>query len=147
TARQAADGFERFCGTRPAEPALAALLVYFDGQLAAPLRHAGAPDESLRVADYCRRLFEELTRKYPDEPRHWIGLSEAWTHVGKTYWREGRHAETEAALRQAVAAAGQLAERWPEYRPVREERQGRLGRFLKEFGRADEAALPLQGNE
>jgi hypothetical protein len=92
-------------------------------------------------------LYEDLIRTEPGEPRHHVGLTEAWTQVGKAYWWEGRHEETEAALRAAVKAAGELGERWPEYRAVREDRLRRLGRFLEERGRTAEAAACLRGEE
>jgi tetratricopeptide (TPR) repeat protein len=141
-ARQVADDFERFCADSSSN--LNALVVATnDGTLAPALRHAGAPEESLRVARCCLRIAEQLVRTYPDDPRHRVGLSDAWMQLGKTHWGERRHAEAEAALRAAAAAAGELAERWPEYRPLFQERRSRLGRFLVERGRKDEAAALL----
>jgi eukaryotic-like serine/threonine-protein kinase len=138
-ARQTAEGFEAFCRARASDSVAAALAGHMSGSLAVILRHAGALSDSLLVAERARRLFEDLIRKEPDQPRHLFGLSECWTQLGKTHWREGHHTETEAALRQAVAAARDLAERWPEYRPLRDERLRRLGRFLEERGRLAEA--------
>jgi tetratricopeptide (TPR) repeat protein len=147
SARRAADGFEEFCHARSANPQALALVGRYGANLAPPLRHAEAPDDSQRVAECCRRLFEELVRTEPGEPNHHLGLVEAWTQIGKIHWRKGRLAETEAALRAAVKAAGELGERWPEYRPVREQRLRRLGRFLEERGRTAEAAACRQGIE
>jgi tetratricopeptide (TPR) repeat protein len=140
TAREAADAFERFCAERSDDPDALALAISSPRGLAVvapPLRHAGAADEVLRVASCCLRVSEELVRKYPDDPRHRVGLSQAWTQLSKTHWSAGRHRETEAALRAAVTAAAQLAERWPEYRPLQQERQRRLERFLAERGRPE----------
>jgi tetratricopeptide (TPR) repeat protein len=141
TARHVADDFERFCAD--SSPSVSASGLAINGSLAPMLRHAGAPEESLRVARCCLRLAEQLVRTYPDDPRHRAGLSEAWTQLGKTHWGGGRHAEAEAALRAAAAAASDLAERWPEYRPLCDERCRRLGRFLEERGRTGEAAALL----
>jgi hypothetical protein len=129
-ARQVAADVERFCAdsTLP----VGALVVAVCGSLDPPLRHAGAPDQALRVAWCCQRLAEQLVRTHPDDPRHRAGLSEAWTQLGKTYWGQGRRAEAEAALRSAAATAGELAERWPEYQPLVRERRRKLERFLEE---------------
>jgi tetratricopeptide (TPR) repeat protein len=136
TARQAADGFEQFSAAHAADRAAVALLARFDhARLTGPLRQAGAADESLRVAERCRRLFEDWTSQCPDEPRYWSGLSQAWTQIGKVHWAQGQGAETEAALRAAVKAADELARRCPEYRPLCQDRLSRLGRFLEEHGR------------
>jgi tetratricopeptide (TPR) repeat protein len=145
TARLTADGFERICAARTSKPEVVGLMVYMNsgGSLAAPLRHAGAPDESLRVADCSRLLFEEMVRKDPDEPLHWIGLSEAWTQVAKTHWGEKNFVATEGALREAVKTTDELARRWAEYRALRTERMHRLGRFLEDRGRPAEAAAWL----
>jgi eukaryotic-like serine/threonine-protein kinase len=142
TARQVAAVFEQLCAARSADPAVVTLMAYtnYGGALSAPLRHAGASGESLRVAECSRRLFEKMVREDPDDPLHWIGLSEAWTQVAKTHWGEREHAETESALRAAVRAADELAERWIEYRPLHAERARRLGRFLEERGRTAESA-------
>jgi serine/threonine protein kinase len=139
TARRAADDFERFCDARSEDTPTLALAGRFCATMAPALRHAGAPDEALRVSDRCLRLFEEMTRKHPDEPLPLVGLSEAWTQRGKTLWGAGRHEETEAALRAAVKAADDLTKRWPEYGHLREDRLDRLGRFLEERGRTAEA--------
>jgi hypothetical protein len=95
------------------------------------------------VARCCLHLAEQLVRTYPDDPRQHAGLSEAWMQLGKTHWAEGRHPEAEAALRAAATAAGDLAERWPEYRPLSDERRRKLGRFLEDRGRTGEAAALL----
>ena len=138
-ARQAAEGFETFCDARSSDPVTAALAGYMIGSLASMLRHSGALSDSLLVADRARRLFEELIRIQPDQPRYLFGLSECWTQMGKTFWQEKHHAKTEAALRQAVTAAQDLAKRWPEYSPMRDERQRRLERFLEERSRLAQA--------
>jgi tetratricopeptide (TPR) repeat protein len=136
SARRAADGFERFCDARSDDTPTLALAGRCCATIAPALRHAGAPDEALRVSDRCVRLFEEMTRKHPDEPLPLVGLSEAWTQRGKTLWPQGRHEETEAALRAAAKAADDLANRCPEYHQLREDRLQRLGRFLEERGEA-----------
>ncbi|HZY87608.1 MAG TPA: protein kinase, partial [Gemmataceae bacterium] len=147
TARRAADGFVRFCDARSDDPEALALVGHFCAAGAPALRGAGAPDEALRVSDRCLRLFEGLARKHPADPVAGVGLCEAWTQQGKTLWAEGRHAEAEAALRSAAQAAAGLAQRWPEYRLLREDRRRRLGRFLEERGRPAEAAAYLRGQE
>jgi tetratricopeptide (TPR) repeat protein len=141
TARQMAADFERFCADLP--PYMGASVLGLNASLGPSLRQAGAPDEAVRVARCCLRIAEQLVRTYPDDPRHHAGLSEAWNQLGKTHWAEGRHAEAEAALRAAASAAGDLAERWPEYRSLSDERRRRLGRFLEERGRTGEAAALL----
>lgn len=141
TARQVAADVERFCAD--SSPFVGASVLAISGSLCPSLRHAGAPDAGFRVARCCLRVAEQLVRTYPDDPRYRAGLSEAWTQIGKTHWDEGRPADTEAALRAAVAAAGELAERWPEYRSFLQERLGRLGRFLEKRGRTSEAAALL----
>jgi tetratricopeptide (TPR) repeat protein len=146
TARRVADGFERFCEARTEDQPTLTLAGRFCATIAPALRHAGAPNEALRVSDHCLRLFQELTRKHPDEPLPWVGLSEAWTQRGKTLWGEERHAETEVALRAAVKASDDLAKRWPEYRQLREDRLQRLGRFLEERGRTNEAMNERNGS-
>jgi hypothetical protein len=133
TARQMAADFERFCADL--SPHMGASVLALNASLGPCLRHAGAPDEALRVARCCLRIAEQFVRTYPDDPRHHAGLSEAWTQLGKTHWAEGRHPEAEAALRAAATAAGDLTERWPEYRALRDERRRRLGRFMDERGR------------
>jgi serine/threonine protein kinase/tetratricopeptide (TPR) repeat protein len=147
TSGLAADGFERFCDAHRAEPQALVLASQAGASLAPSLRHAGAPDDAYRVAGLSLRLSEDVVRQGPDEPRHWFNLSQAWTHVAKCHWSDGRPEQTEAALRAAVRAADELARRWPEYRPLREDRLHRLGRFLEERGRAAEAAECLRGGE
>jgi tetratricopeptide (TPR) repeat protein len=141
TARQMAADFEQFCADL--SPDVGASVLGLNASLGPCLRHAGAPDEAVRVARCCLRIAEQLVQMYPDDPRHRAGLSEAWTQLGKTHWAAGRHLEAEAALRAAATAAGDLAERWPEYRPLRDERRRRLGRFLEERGRTGVAAALL----
>jgi serine/threonine protein kinase len=140
-ARRVGADFERFCADSSAH--VGAFVLVIIGNLGPSLRHAGAPDESQRVAQCCLRLGEQLVRTYPNEPSHRAGLSEVWTQLGKTHWGEGRHAEAEIALRAAVATADELAERWPEYRSLSQERRSRLGRFLKDRDRTAEAAVLL----
>ncbi|HZT82616.1 MAG TPA: tetratricopeptide repeat protein, partial [Gemmataceae bacterium] len=147
TARRAVEGFEQFCEAQASGPGATAVAAPCCGSLAAALRHAGALDLSLRVAERCRRMFEELVRRRADDPRHLIGLSEAWTQIGKVHWRGDRHELTEAALRESAAAATRLAECWPEYGQLRDERRRRLGRFLEERGRVAEAAAYLRPPE
>jgi hypothetical protein len=145
TACQVADDFERFCDARSADREALALAVRSAASVAPSLRHAGAPEGSLRVAGRSLRVAQELVREHPDEPRYRQGLSESWTQAGKVHWGQRRYQEAEAALRAAAKAAGELAGRWPEYRPLREDRRGRLARFLNDRGRAAEAAACLQG--
>src|SRR5262249_52546112 len=131
-ARQTADQFAKFCDARPDDAEALSLAGHYISVIAPPLRHAGAPDEALRVADRCLRLLEGLTRTHPDEPRQGMGLSEAWTQRAKTLWTLGRLEETERALRAALRVADDLAKRWPELRELRDERRRRMGRFLEE---------------
>jgi hypothetical protein len=107
--------------------------------IAQTLRHAGVPDQALRVVQCCLRTFERLVREYPDEPAYQAGLSEAWTQAGKANW-SARPEQAEAALRAAVEVADRLAERWPDYRPLREDRVRRLKRLLDERSEATAAA-------
>jgi serine/threonine protein kinase len=141
TARQVADDVERRCAD--SSPHWGAAILAINASLGPALRHAGTPEESVRVARCCLRLAEQLMRTYPDDTRHRAGLSEAWTQLGKTHWGEGRHAEAEAALRAAEAAAGELAERCPEFRSLCDDRRRRLGRFLEERRRIGEAPALL----
>jgi hypothetical protein len=105
------------------------------------------PDQELRVVQCCLRTFERLVREYPDEPSYRASLSEAWTQAGKTHWRARRHEQAEAALRTAVQVADRLVERWPEYRPMREDRLSRLGRFLEERRETQAAAARKRAKE
>jgi hypothetical protein len=102
--------------------------------IAPGLRHAGVPDEALRVVQCCLRTSERLVHKYPDEPAYRVGLSEAWTHLGKANWSAKHYEQAEAALRAAAAVADRLAERWPDYRPLRDDRLRRLRRFVEDRG-------------
>ena len=69
-----------------------------------------------------------------------VRLSAAWTLLGKAHWSARSYEQSEATLRAAVRVSDHLAERWPEYRPLREERLARLGRFLEERREAAAAA-------
>jgi hypothetical protein len=139
-ARQAADGLEGFCDSHSANKQSLGLAAEIGPDIAAALRHAGVPDQELRVVQCCLRTCEHLVRDYPDEPIYRVRLSEAWTQVGKAPWRARRYDQAEAALRAAVQVADRLAERWPEYRPLREDRLRRLGRLLDERRHATAAA-------
>jgi hypothetical protein len=105
--------------------------------IAQGLRHAGVPDEAMRVVQCCPRTFERLVRNYPDEPTYRAGLSEAWTQM-QGELEHGPRASRSGAARGV--AGGRLAERWPEYRPLREERQRRLKRFLADRSHTTAAA-------
>jgi hypothetical protein len=139
TARQAADGLEGFCESGSANPQSLTLAAQLGAAIAQTLRHAGVPDQALRVVQCCLRTFERLVREYPDEPAYQAGLSEAWGQAGKAHW-SARPEQAEAALRTAAEVADRLAERWPEYRPQREDRLRRLRRFLDERSEATAAA-------
>jgi serine/threonine protein kinase len=139
TARQAADGLEGFCEARPIEPQSLSLAASLGAAIAQTLRHAASPDQGLRVVQCCLRTFERLIREYPDDPAYQAGLSEAWTQLGKANISARRREQAEAALRASVQVAGQLAERWPEYRPLHEDRLRRLERFLNDRSAATTA--------
>jgi len=98
------------------------------------------PDQALRVVQCCLRTSERLVREYPDEPNYRVRLNEAWSQVGKANRSARRHEQAEAALRAAVQVADRLAERWPEYRPLHEDRLRRLRRFLDERSETTAAA-------
>jgi hypothetical protein len=144
TARRTADDFERFCAARRSDRLALVRAIDTGASVSPALRHAGAPEESLRVADRCLRVAEGLVRECPDEPRYRQELCESWTQVGKVHWGQGRHAEAEAALRAAAQAADEMARRWPVYRPLREDRRARLGRLLEDRGRPAEAGHLLR---
>jgi serine/threonine-protein kinase len=146
TARLAADGLEGFCASWAADPQSLAL-VAVGHTMAQSLRHAGVPDQELRVVRCCLRTFERLVRDYPDEPAYQADLSEAWTQSGKMHWGAHRHDQAETALRAAAEVADRLAERWPEYRPMRENRLSRLGRFLEERREAAATATRERATE
>jgi len=132
--RQAANGLDGFCESRSADPQSLALAVAIGALIAANLQHADVPDQALRLVRCCLRTSERLVREYPDDPIYRVRLSEAWTQAGKAHWSARRHEQAEAALRAAAQVADRLAERWPEYRPLREDRLRRLRRFLDERG-------------
>ncbi len=132
SARLAADGLEGFCESWSADPQSLALAVEIGGPICEALRHGGVPDQGLRVVQCCLRTSERLVREYPDDPIYRVRLSEAWSQTGKANWSARRHEQAEAALRAAAQVADRLAERWPEYRPLHEDRLRRLRRFLEE---------------
>jgi hypothetical protein len=51
------------------------------------------------VVQCCLRTSERLVHKYPDEPADRVGLSEAWTHLGKANRGAKHYEQAEAALR------------------------------------------------
>ncbi|MFO0938374.1 MAG: serine/threonine-protein kinase [Gemmataceae bacterium] len=126
-ARQVATEFIHFCDANSFE--LPAMSSHLSGMIAPPLRHAGSLEESLIVSVRSCQLFEQLTKVNPNEPKHWIGLSESWTQVGKTNWSLKRMMETESALQKAIDVTTILAKRWPEYQSVLNDRISRLERF------------------
>jgi serine/threonine protein kinase len=140
SACQAADGLEHFCQSGSRDPQSLALAVEIGCAIAPALRHAGVSDQDLRVAQCCFQTSERLVREYPDEPIYLVRLSSASSQVGKAHWSARRPEQAEAALRTAAEVADHLAERWPEYRPLREDRLGRLNRFLEERRHAVTAA-------
>jgi tetratricopeptide (TPR) repeat protein len=134
SARQAADGLERFFDCSSADPRSLALAAGIGCAIAPGLRHAGVPDEALRVVRCCLRTSERLVHQYPDEPVYRVLLSEAWTHLGKANWSAKHFEQAEAALRAAAAVADSLAARWPDYRPLRDDRLRRLRRLVEDRG-------------
>jgi len=140
SARQAADGLEGFCDSHSANKQSLGLAAEIGADIAAALRHAGVPDQELRVVQCGLRTCERVVRDYPDEPIYRVRLSEAWSQAAKAPWRARRYEQAEAALRAAFQVADRLAERWPEYRPLREDRLRRLGRLLDERRHATAAA-------
>ncbi len=147
SARQAADGLEGFCESWSADPQSLALAGELGADIATSLRHAGVPDQGLRVVQCCLRTSERLVREYPDDPIYRVRLSEAWTQAGKANWSTRRHEQAEAALRAAAQVADRLAERWPEYCPLREDRLRRLSRFLDERRETTAAAARERAKE
>lgn len=132
SARQAADGLVAFCESHATDPQSLAMAGYFSSDMAINLRHAGAPDEAMRVVQCYLRTSERLVREYPDNPFYLVRLSDAWVQLGKANWSSKRYEQAEAALRTAARVTDNLAERWPYYRPLHEDRLRRLKRFLDE---------------
>ena len=147
SARQAADGLEGFCESHSADPQSLARAVLIGTDSAPNLRHAGAPDQVMRVVQCCLRTSERLVREYPDVPVYRVRLSMAWTQAGKANWSARHYEKAEAALRAAAQVADRLAERWPEYRPLHEDRLRRLRRFLAERSEATAAAARQRDKE
>jgi hypothetical protein len=140
SARQAADGLEAFCESYSGNPESLARSVIIGAEMAPALRHAGAPDQVMRVVQCGLRTSERLVREYPNEAAYRVRLSMAWTQAGKANWSERQYEQAEAALRTAVQVTNHLAEHWPEYEPLREDRLRRLGRFLEERSESTAAA-------
>jgi len=102
--------------------------------ITAGLRNAGRRDEAREVTDAAIALLSDLVEEQPDLPLWREGLSEAWTQLAKTLWREGDHARTEQALRRAADEARILAGRSRDHDGLLDDRLRRLGRFLAERG-------------
>jgi tetratricopeptide (TPR) repeat protein len=142
SARQSAEGLEGFCESWSADPQSLALAAEIGAAIAPNLRHAGVPDQALRVVQCCLRTSERLVREHPDDPIYRVRLSEAWSQAGKANSSARHYEQAEAALRAAAQVADRLAERWPEYRPLHEDRLRRLMRFLNERSKPKAAAAP-----
>jgi tetratricopeptide (TPR) repeat protein len=144
-AGEVADGYEAFCTAHADDGRALALAADFVARLSPPLRHAGAPEPSRRVAERALRLAQQLAEPQPDAPAL-RRLSEAWTQLAKCRW-DNDPAGTEHALSEAVAAARRFVTLVPEDSPLLEERLRRLVKFLSQRGRLAEAAACLHERE
>ncbi len=141
-AAEVADGYEAFCRAHADDTPVLAAAAELVPHLAPPLRHAGAPESSRRVAERALQLARQLEGPTPDAAAL-RRLSEAWTQLGKCRWADDP-AGTEAALTEAVTAARRLVALAPEERDVLDGRLRRLAKFLGERGRWAEAAARLR---
>jgi tetratricopeptide (TPR) repeat protein len=141
-AQETADGFEAFCRTHAIDAALLDAAVDFYPQLAPPLRHAEAVDQSRRVVECALQIVRQRTGTNPDatQLRH---LSEVCVQMAKCRMHDDRD-RVEADLREAVGAARRLVAIRPEYRYVLDDRLSRLTRWLAELGRRPQAAACLR---
>jgi tetratricopeptide (TPR) repeat protein len=119
-------------------------------ELAPRLRQAGKHAESLRAAERCRQLYQELVEQVPDELSYQTGLSQAWLQVAKYYWRLEDHDRILHACQQALAVQRRVfdkAPHVPEYCALLDDRHNRLERILSAMGRRDEVLESLLERE
>jgi hypothetical protein len=141
-AREVADDFETFCRAHREDPIILAEAVEFCSQLAPPLRHAGANDQSRRVVERSLSLARQQADVKPDAA-HLCRLASAWTQLAKCRMRDDPEG-VEAALTAAVDGARRFAALGPENKYLLDDRLNRLARFLRGNGRRAEAAACLR---
>jgi tetratricopeptide (TPR) repeat protein len=150
TVRQITERIDQFARVPPDDrPRRAGVAIYLSN-LAPLLRNAGRHAESLRAAERCRQLYQELVEQEPDDLSYQTGLSQAWLQVAKYYWRLEDHDRIQHACQQALAVQRRVfakAPHAPEYRALLDDRYNRLERILSAMGRLDEVLDSLLERE